>query len=181
MNNQYVKPLMIFSLVAVFEIANLPITSAHDGHNHPSAKTAIAKEGPTERFSDINASYKIATKALLLKACGDCHSRFSKMPWYSGLPVIRRYMASDIQEAKKHLDLSEEFPFKGHGSPEEDLRAIDDVIRKKTMPPWDYDLLHSSQRLSETERTTILDWANESLALLTSQNPVVKNKVGSDY
>ncbi|RZJ53606.1 MAG: hypothetical protein EOO45_31075 [Flavobacterium sp.] len=174
MNNQYVKPLMIFSLIAVFEIANLPIASAHNGHNHPSTKTAIAKEVPTESFSDINASYKITTKALLLKACGDCHSRFTNMPWYSGLPVIKSYMASDIQEAKKHLDLSEDFPFTGHGSPEEDLRAIDDVIRKETMPPWNYDLLHSSQRLSKAERTTILDWVNESLALLTSHNQVVK-------
>ncbi|RYZ80652.1 MAG: hypothetical protein EOP04_25480 [Proteobacteria bacterium] len=79
-------------------------------------------------------------------------------------------ISTDITEAKKHLDLSDGFPFKGHGSPEEDLRAIDEVIRNKTMPPRGYRVIHQSEQLSHTEIKIIREWVAASLLQLENSN-----------
>ena len=37
---------------------------------------------------------------------------------------IKGLLDSDVKEAKKHLDMSDDFPFDGHGSADEDLKDV---------------------------------------------------------
>ena len=71
-----------------------------------------------------------------------------------------------MKEAKVHLDFSNDFPFEGHGSPKEDLEAIAKSIKKGTMPPFRYTVMHWGSELSTDEKEAILKWADGSLQLL---------------
>jgi hypothetical protein len=69
----------------------------------------------------------------------------------------------DMSESKKHLDFFKDFPFKGHGTPTEDLEAIKKSVSDKTMPPSTYLIMHRQAELSPEEIKTISDWVDESL------------------
>ncbi len=155
----YLVIFLIFSLV-------LPV-HAHEGRRHDSP-TSATSAGKTEdpRIIEISSAYNSRIKPLFQKACFDCHSDQPVYPWYYKVPGVKQLIDSDIAEAKTHLDLSPGFPFKGHGSPAEDLAAISDSIKSGSMPPFLYRMMHSSQKLSEAEQQIVLDWARDSSALL---------------
>lgn len=71
-----------------------------------------------------------------------------------------------MQEAKVHLDMTKGFPFAGHGTPLEDIDAIGEALSKDSMPPLRYRFMHSSAKVSETERNTIGEWLERSKAAL---------------
>ena len=74
--------------------------------------------------------------------------------------------SEDVTEAKKHLDLSQDFPFKGHGSSDEDLKAIAEAVDNGSMPPFRYRILHPDSKLSEADKKKVVGWVDESLKLM---------------
>ncbi len=141
------------------------IAQAHKGVDHGKTP-AVAKTVAPDINAEINAAYKPEIKKLLLRACGDCHSDQTKYPWYSNLPFVRQRIKEDIKEAKEHLDISGDFPFKGHGSPKEDLEAIRKVLVDDSMPPKSYIYMHWSDRLTESEKDKIHEWLSNSIEKL---------------
>lgn len=141
---------------------------AHQNHNHPSAATDEKRRGTAEqmRLERINESYVRDIRPIFENSCLDCHSSNTRYPWYYKLPFARNWIDEDITEAKKHLDMTDGFPFEGHGTPKEDLKAIEDVIEEGTMPPFRYWILQWGARLNEREKKQILDWVSESQLLL---------------
>ncbi len=138
---------------------------AHKEHHH--TKPA---ERPVDQRDDklklIRSNYLANIKPIIQKACFDCHSNQPRFPWYYGIPGIKQLIDSDIAESKEHLDFSEDFPFKGHGSPEEDLKAIKESISDGDMPPLLYRIMHPNQKMDEGERRIVLDWLEESTSSL---------------
>lgn len=120
-------------------------------------------------MQEIQANYTNHIGMLLKRGCGDCHSNDTRFPWYAKLPLIDTMIANDIAEAHEHLDISSGFPFKEHGDPIEDLKAIRDVLHDNTMPPASYRLLHCSQKFTEKEKTSIFRWIEESLEELETK------------
>lgn len=78
---------------------------------------------------------------------------------------MRHLISSDIEQARTHLDLSHDFPFKGHGGPAEDLVAIKNAL-EGAMPPFRYRALHWGATLTKAEKTTVRTWIDESLVML---------------
>lgn len=143
------------------------ISFAHEGHSPKESKKQMVTDKEIEaRFEIINESYKKDVKPSFQRSCFDCHSQSPRLPWYHSLPLVRDLLESDMKEAKIHLDFSNDFPFKGHGSPMEDLKAIGETIEDKSMPPFRYKIMHWNSGLSEEERKTVLKWINESQAIL---------------
>lgn len=143
------------------------VSFAHEGHSPKESKKQTATDKEIEmRFDTINESYKKDVKSIFQRSCFDCHSQSPRLPWYHSLPLVRDLLESDMKEAKIHLDFSNDFPFKGHGSPMEDLKAIGEAIEDKNMPPFRYKIMHWNSGLSEEERKTVLKWVGESQEIL---------------
>lgn len=68
--------------------------------------------------------------------------------------------------------MSNDFPFEGHGSPLEDLDAIEKTVNDGTMPPWNYRLMHPSSTLTDSEKSTVLRWIEESREILKKSDQV---------
>lgn len=160
---------LILSLLAIAETA-----MAHKGHSHQKReeekspeKSVVNEQSLT--YSEIRAAYDADIAPIFRKACFDCHSSETKYPWYANLPFAKSLIEDDITEAKKHIDMTGGFPFKGHGSVTEDLQAIEEDIRERTMPPLRYRLMHWQPQLTETDREKIFRWIHDTLARLRSE------------
>lgn len=154
-------------------IFTLPLF-AHQGHHH-APHTSVQKI--SDATPDINALYKNINSAYLLNIkpifdhkCAACHSNAFAAPWYANIPLVGYKIKADMTEAKVHLEVSNGFPFNGHGTPIEDLEAIKDDIEKEKMPPSLYVFFHSEKKLTIDEKTKILEWTKNGLEVLSTQN-----------
>lgn len=111
----------------------------------------------------IKEGYEAKIQPIFGMKCFNCHSAETKYPWYYKLPIVSQIMDSHIKEARSHLDMTKGYPFRGHGSPQGDLKAIIKVIEKDKMPPWYYTPFHANSELNENEKKLILSWAHTSL------------------
>jgi hypothetical protein len=97
-------------------------------------------------------------RAILQRACQDCHSANTAWPWYSRIPPISWKIQNDVKNGRKILDLSN-----WNGYTEGQRRgfsiAIQSAIQNQAMPPQNYLWLHSEGRLTSDERELIREWA----------------------
>lgn len=154
--------LILGSLILSFA---LPMAFAHKGEDHGKKEEAPPPIEPSEdaTLKTINEAYLKDVKPIFQKSCFDCHSNSTQYPWYSSLPGAKQLIRNDVNEAKTHLDMSVDFPFKSHVSPKEDLEAIRDSVQEGSMPPFRYRILHWASALDAKEKAAILNWTENSL------------------
>ncbi len=148
------------------------VSKAHEGHHH-GVHTQAAKLDSTKPdldlvYAEINKNYQIKVKPIFDQKCAACHSTTNSAPWYSAIPFVHQLIESDRSEAKKHLEISKGFPFAGHGKPDEDLDAIQDVTIRGSMPTRLYWIIHPSSGLTHEEKDLILIWIGESKTKINS-------------
>lgn len=160
---------LLGSSVLVLVLFSCKMVLAHGGKTHDQRpKDANKKERAdlSVKLEQVGKSYQQLVQPIFQKGCLECHGGNPNYPWYYKIPGIRQLVDSDVAEARKHLDISKGFPFKGHGSPKEDLEAIRDAIQEGTMPPFRYWVMHWNAKLSADEREVIYQWVEQSLKLL---------------
>lgn len=155
-------------LLALITIALLANTSvfAHEGHHH-GTHTQEAKEKDSEptvqkTYAEIQVEYLKSVKPIFDAKCAACHSTDVAAPWYAKVPLVGWIIESDRSEAKEHLEISKGFPFAGHGTPKEDLDAIEKVVSENDMPTFLYKLFHPSSKLTGEEKEALAKWAKSS-------------------
>lgn len=89
------------------------------------------------------------TRELALRACYDCHSNETHWTWYSYVAPASWLIASDVQEGREHMNFSEP-PF---GEADE---AAEEV-REGEMPINSYIWLHPEAKLSDQEKTQLIE------------------------
>lgn len=142
---------------------------AHENIDHSKEvvlKKTFKENSKNERYIKINTEYIERIKPIFVKSCFDCHGSITEYPWYYQIPGVKQYINSDIKEAKKHLDLSTDFPFKGHGTTIEDLRAIGKNINEGSMPPRRYLIMHKNTNLTKQELEQVNKWIAEASEIL---------------
>ena len=119
-------------------------------------------------YAEINSSFQ-AIKPTVAGACYDCHSDKTDYPWYHSLPIIGGWMDGHIEKGKRHIDMTNGFPFATRMPPANSLEEIKEQIEESEMPIWSYRLMHSSARLSDAQKDSIYTWVTESLKLLKAK------------
>jgi hypothetical protein len=84
------------------------------------------------------------TRAYAARACFDCHSNETNWPAYSYVAPVSWFIASDVNDGRKHLNMSDWKPGKGEKAARE--------VREGDMPMWQYTLMHSRARLTDAEK-----------------------------
>jgi hypothetical protein len=102
-------------------------------------------------------------RAILRRACYDCHSNETVWPWYGRVAPVSWLLDRDVREGRKEVD------FSVFGQYTEKRRnrkwtEIPEQIEKGEMPPWFYVTVHRDARLSEADRAALIRWARESAA-----------------
>ena len=146
---------------------------APEGHHHPPGTAVPA--GPKElspsdarkaALERIGHGYASDVQPIFTAKCMDCHSGRGTFPWYHAIPGVKQWLDSDVAESREHLDMSDGFPFKGHGTTEEDLQAIRKDLNEGTMPPLRYRIMHPDSKLTDAELAAVVRWTEEGERLL---------------
>lgn len=106
--------------------------------------------------SDITTAPEV--KAVLRRACYDCHSHETVWPWYSQVAPLSWLITNDVREGRAELNFS---TWQRYSTQEQvkKLKENWDEVAEGTMPPWAYRVLHPEARLSAQDRALLQHWA----------------------
>lgn len=154
---------VVISIILFFGIIGV----AHKGHHHHDDFKTIPKDEIIKRvYEKIDGAYQVQVKPIFQKKCMNCHSSKTEFPFYYNWPIARNMIDKDLVEAKEHINLDKGFPFGGHGTPKEDLEAIEASLKEESMPPLRYRIMHWNSTLSKSEKDRVLEWVKDSKSML---------------
>ena len=129
---------------------------------------ALAQVLPIERENppvEAEVPTTSEARAVLVRACFDCHSNQVVWPWYSRVAPVSWLVAKDVREGRDELNFSTWSRYdakKQRKLLKETLKEIDEG----EMPLWIYRLGHPEARLSDADRALLGAWVDERLAAL---------------
>jgi hypothetical protein len=99
-------------------------------------------------------------RAVLDRACYDCHSNHTRYPWYSQVQPVAWWLGQHIHEGKSELNLSEfgTYPAKKQ---RRKLNQMSEAIAEHEMPLRSYTWIHGEARLNEDQVREITGWLDE--------------------
>jgi hypothetical protein len=101
-------------------------------------------------------------KAILERACYDCHSNETIWPWYSQIAPVSWLIHHDVEEGREHLNFSEW----SAQSADEQKHKLDEIeelaVETSDMPLPYYLPLHSGARVSDADKQTLRAWLDQA-------------------
>ena len=104
-------------------------------------------------------------RAVLVRACFDCHSNQTVWPWYSKVAPGSWLLAKDGREGRAELNFSTWSRYSAVKQ-RKLLRKSLEEVKEGEMPLWIYLLGHAEARLSDADRAALQHWVTESTAAL---------------
>jgi len=97
-------------------------------------------------------------KAILERACYDCHSNETVWPWYSQIAPVSWLLHHDVEEGREHLNFSEwsALPPDKRAHKLEEIEEL--AVEKSDMPLPYYLPLHSNARVSDADKQVLKAW-----------------------
>lgn len=123
---------------------------------HPKKNKA-----PGEQPNYIGKVYPVPAdvKAILQKACNDCHSNNTRYPWYSNIQPVDWWLNDHVKDGKKELNL-DEYTHRSLRFQYHKLEEIAEQVREGEMPLKSYTWMHRDALLTETEKARLAGWAD---------------------
>jgi hypothetical protein len=97
-------------------------------------------------------------KAVLQRACYDCHSNHTRYPWYAEVQPIAWWLAHHVKEGKSHFNFSTFGTYSAKRQARK-LGELLDEVEEGNMPFTSYKLAHAEARLTPAETKALMDWA----------------------
>jgi heme-binding protein len=139
LKRSFVKKLFASLVIILAAIQLVPL----DRTNHP-----VETEVPATAEA----------RAVLRRACYDCHSNETVWPWYSRIAPMSWLVAWDVFEGRKELN----FSTWNRLTAEKRVKAMHECwkeVEEGEMPPWFYRLPHPEARLSAEDRSHLRAWS----------------------
>jgi len=95
-----------------------------------------------------------ATRALVKRACFNCHSNETVWPWYARVAPASWLVRYDVDEGRGKLNFSE---WQNGARKAENPDKMSKEVSEGEMPPIQYRLAHPEARLSDAEKRQLLD------------------------
>lgn len=118
---------------------------------------------PMDVTQDImtTTNVDLGVRSILDRSCNDCHSNRTVWPWYSEVAPVSWLVASDVNDARRHMNFSEWGTYPDHQR-QSHLGEICEIVTERDMPPLIYLLAHRDAQLSDAERQSICQWTMEA-------------------
>jgi len=104
-------------------------------------------------------------RAVLVRACLDCHSNQTVWPWYSKIAPVSWLLAKDVREGREELNFSTWSRYDAKKQ-RKLLRESLEEVREGEMPLWVYTLGHPEAKLSPADIASLERWVAERVAAL---------------
>ncbi len=119
----------------------------------------VDRSNPPATSSDVSVSAPEDVRAVLRKACYDCHSNETVWPWYSYVAPVSWLIAHDVHEGREELNFS---AWNRGRKESHDRHEIFEEVSEGEMPLWYYVLLHPGASLSDKDKELLRDWTGSS-------------------
>jgi len=116
----------------------------------PVTRTNPPIEGDVTAPADV--------KAVLRRACYDCHSNETTWPWYSHVAPVSWLVADDVNHGRSHVN----FSMWNRLTPADQakvMRNAGEEVEAGEMPLWYYLPMHPMARLSDADKALVREWA----------------------
>ena len=97
--------------------------------------------------------------SMLKRSCNDCHSHETRWPWYSNVAPVSWLVASDVNEARKHLNLSDFAQYQSLRAVGK-LDAMCENMEDGIMPLPKYLIMHPDAKLSQDDIRRFRTWVD---------------------
>jgi len=133
----------------------------------PSKNSSEA--GPTGQLTgrlsippDIHETFKVA--------CYDCHSDYTRYPWYAEIQPVGWWLNDHIQDARRHLNFSQ---FASYNARRQYLKfeQIASEVDEEGMPLPSYLILHHDAKLSREQIARIVAWSHSMIDTMRAIYP----------
>ncbi len=96
-------------------------------------------------------------QVILKNACFDCHSDHTRYPWYNNITPINYWLASHVEDGKKHFDVSK---WNDYSDKKKDhkLEELAEEVEEGHMPLPSYTWTHSDAKLSKEQIEAVEEW-----------------------
>ena len=101
-----------------------------------------------------------AVKAVLRRACYDCHSNETEWPWYARVAPVSWLIARDVRKGRAELNFSTWDQYSTRQRVKK-LKETWEQVTTGEMPPWLYLPAHREARLSAEDRALLTQWARQ--------------------
>ncbi len=98
-------------------------------------------------------------RAILKNSCYNCHSNETKLPWFDEVVPAYWLVASDVKEARKHLNFSE-IGSQPAGAQKAALYEAVNFIALGAMPLPQYKMVHPSSTVTPEQLAVLRAWLN---------------------
>ncbi len=97
---------------------------------------------------------------ILKQACFDCHSDFTRYPWYNYITPVNFWLDGHIDHGKEELNFSE---WNSYSVKRKDhkMEEVIEMVIKKEMPLPSYTWTHKDAMLSDTQVQSVKEWAEK--------------------
>ncbi len=120
----------------------------------------VKRDNPPVK-SDIPAPADV--KAILHRACYNCHSNETKWPWYSHVAPASWLVTSDVHEARSHMDWSDWNQYDAEDQ-HDFIEHIWKLVNSGDMPLWYYKIAHPESKLTVEDKMKIKNWVQSVTA-----------------
>jgi mono/diheme cytochrome c family protein len=103
--------------------------------------------------SEVDAPAEV--KAILRRACWDCHSHETVWPLQAYVAPVSWLVAHDVEEGREEMNFSRW----SEVDPARVARKLPEEVGEGEMPPRLYALAHPGARLSDADRAVLVAWA----------------------
>ncbi|HYF31407.1 MAG TPA: heme-binding domain-containing protein [Chitinophagaceae bacterium] len=112
--------------------------------------------------NDITKVYAVPAdvQQVLKVSCNDCHSNNTEYPWYTNIQPIGWWMQAHVNGGKYHLDFSS-FATYDAKRQHHKMEEVIEQVKGNHMPLNSYLWIHKEARLSEAQRTLLINWAEQ--------------------
>ena len=101
-----------------------------------------------------------SVQMMLKESCFDCHSSFTRYPWYNNITPVNYWLAEHVEDGKKHLDFSK---WADYSTKKKDhkLEELIEMVEENEMPLESYTWVHTEAKLSQEQIEEMVAWAKQ--------------------
>lgn len=130
------------------------------------------RKSSIEPLSELAKVYPITkeVKDIMAKACNDCHSNHTDLPWYTKIQPIGWWINHHVEEGVEELNFDEFTRYKARKKFHK-MEEMVEMVEEGKMPLNSYTWMHSEAMLSKAEKQVLVDWANTVIFQIKSTYP----------
>ncbi len=145
---KFIKKILVFLLIA-FILAQFFGPDKNDG-DITSIEPFFDETNPPE-----------TVKSVLKETCFDCHSDFTRYPWYNRITPLNYWMADHVRHGRGELNVSKWAEY-SEKKKDHKLEEVIDLVKAKEMPLPSYTWAHRDAKLTDEQIAAVVEWAEKA-------------------